>query len=215
MYEEQTTKDTIYMSTFQKISKDLKNRLDKKRYTHTLSVADTAACMAMRFDEDPYRAYLAGLLHDNAKCIEDKKKLALCGKYKLEINTAEQKNPDLLHAKLGSFLAKERYQVEDPEILSSILYHTTGKPAMTTLEQIIYIADYIEINRKKLPGMEVTRKLAFTDLDACMLHILESTLAFLEKKGAAIDQITMETYTYYKERVQHNNEAQKGDTHDE
>ena len=64
MYEEQTTKDTIYMSTFQKISKDLKNRLDKKRYTHTLSVADTAACMAMRFDEDPYRAYLAGLLHD-------------------------------------------------------------------------------------------------------------------------------------------------------
>ena len=115
------------MSTFQKISKDLKNRLDKKRYTHTLSVADTAACMAMRFDEDPYRAYLAGLLHDNAKCIEDKKKLALCGKYKLEINTAEQKNPDLLHAKLGSFLAKERYQVEDPEILSSILYHTTGK----------------------------------------------------------------------------------------
>ena len=107
MYEEQTTKDTIYMSTFQKISKDLKNRLDKKRYTHTLSVADTAACMAMRFDEDPYRAYLAGLLHDNAKCIEDKKKLALCGKYKLEINTAEQKNPDLLHAKLGSFLAKK------------------------------------------------------------------------------------------------------------
>ena len=178
-------------------------------------MADTAACMAMRFDEDPYRAYLAGLLHDNAKCIEDKKKLALCGKYKLEINTAEQKNPDLLHAKLGSFLAKERYQVEDPEILSSILYHTTGKPAMTTLEQIIYIADYIEINRKKLPGMEVTRKLAFTDLDACMLHILESTLAFLEKKGAANDQITMETYTYYKERVQHDNEAQKGDTHDE
>ena len=64
MYEEQTTKDTVNMSTFQKISKDLKNRLDKKRYTHTLSVADTAACMAMRFDEDPYRAYLAGLLHD-------------------------------------------------------------------------------------------------------------------------------------------------------
>ena len=86
---------------------------------------------------------------------------------------------------------------------------------MTMLEKIIYIADYIEINRKKLPGMEVTRKLAFTDLDACMLHILESTLAFLEKKGAAIDQITMETYTYYKERVQHDNEAQKGDTHDE
>ena len=113
------------------------------------------------------------------------------------------------------FWQKKAYQVEDPEILSSILYHTTGKPAMTTLEQIIYIADYIEINRKKLPGMEVTRKLAFTDLDACMLHILESTLAFLEKTGAAIDQITMETYTYYKERVQHDNEAQKGDTHDE
>ena len=141
---------------------------------HGLTVEGTMRWFAneLGYKEDADFWAMAGLLHDNAKCIEDKKKLALCGKYKLEINTAEQKNPDLLHAKLGSFLAKERYQVEDPEILSSILYHTTGKPAMTTLEQIIYIADYIEINRKKLPGMEVTRKLAFTDLDACMLHIL-------------------------------------------
>ena len=203
------------MELIEKMQEDLKETLSERRYEHSIGVMEMAGELAKIYGVDIETAKIAGLLHDNAKCIDDKKKLALCGKYKLEINTAEQKNPDLLHAKLGSFLAKERYQIEDPEILSSILYHTTGKPAMTTLEQIIYIADYIEINRKKLPGMEVTRKLAFTDLDACMLHILESTLAFLGKKGAAIDQITMETYTYYKKRVQHDNEAQKGDTHDE
>ena len=188
------------MSTFQKISKDLKNRLDKKRYTHTLSVADTAACMAMRFDEDPYRAYLAGLLHDNAKCIEDKKKLALCGKYKLEINTAEQKNPDLLHAKLGSFLAKERYQVEDPEILSSILYHTTGKPAMTTLEQIIYIADYIEPNRKIIPGLQKIRETVFVDIDHAICLCAGNTVNYLRKNGKPVDPMSIETYQYYSDK---------------
>lgn len=178
----------------------MEKKLDTKRYNHTLSVAHTAACMAMRFGHDPYKAYIAGLLHDNAKCIPDKKKLSLCYKYGLTVNKAEKAGPDLLHAKLGSFLAGKKYGITDEEILSAILYHTTGRPAMTDFEKIIYIADYIEIHRKKLPDMETIRQLAFADLDKCMLFILENTLSFLKEKGASIDKITLETYEYYKVR---------------
>ena len=180
------------------LTASMKKELDEKRFRHTLSVAHTASAMAMCHGYDPYKAYLAGLLHDCAKCISHDRKLALCDKYEIEVNAVEKENPDLLHAKLGSFLAREKYGIEDEEIVSAVLYHTTGKPAMNMLEKIIYIADYIEIHRKVLPNMEKARRLAFLDLNACMKVILESTLTFLQEKGALVDEITRETYEYYK-----------------
>lgn len=180
------------------LSKCMKKKLDDKRYLHTLSVANTAGCMAMRYGIEPQQAYLAGLLHDNAKCIPHEKKLALCAKYGVVPSPVECENPDLLHAKLGSILAAEKYGIKDEEIISAIAYHTTGKPDMTLLEKIIYIADYIEIHRKPLPNMERIRQLAFTDIDACMLMILESTIRFLSEKRASVDEITLKTYEFYK-----------------
>lgn len=180
------------------LTASMKKELDEKRFRHTLSVAHTASAMAMCYGYDPYKAYLAGLLHDCAKCISHDKKLSLCVKYGIDANTVEEKNPDLLHAKLGSYLAHAKYGIEDEEIISAILYHTTGKPAMSMLEKIIYIADYIEIHRKSLPSMEKARRLAFLDLNACMKVILESTLSFLQEKAAPVDEITRETYEYYK-----------------
>lgn len=179
------------------LSGKMEKVMDKKRYQHTLGVAATASCMAMRFQTDPYKAYLAGLLHDNAKCISNDKKLSVCAKNKLSVNAAEEKNPDLLHAKVGSFLAKDKYRISDEQILSAILWHTTGKPEMTVLEQIIYIADYIEPLRKPQKNMEIVRRLAFEDLDRCMLEILSGTIQYLQDKQAAIDEITMKTYQYY------------------
>ncbi len=186
------------MELLDRLDSLMKEQLDKKRYLHTVSVAQTASCMAMRFGQDPYRAYLAGLLHDNAKCIPHDKKLSLCAKYGLSVNSAQQKSPDLLHANLGSILAKKKYEIKDEEILSAIAYHTTGRPGMSTLEKIIYIADYIEIRRKPLPQIAKIRHAAFSDLDLCMLLILENTIAYLKEKQASIDSITLETYEYYK-----------------
>ena len=55
--------------------------------------------------------------------------------------------------------------MEDKDILNAVLNHTTGRPEMSRLEKIIYIADYIEPNRKKAPNLEEIRNLAFEDLD--------------------------------------------------
>lgn len=176
----------------------LKKELDEKRFNHTLSVAQTAACLAMCHGENPYRAYLAGLLHDCAKCIPHDKKTALCRKYNIKMSDAEKNNPELLHAKLGSCLAREKYGIEDEEILSAIRWHTTGKPDMKLLEKIIYIADYIEIYRKPLLDMDEIRREAFSDLNQCILMILDRTLLYLREKDAVLDEITLETHNYYK-----------------
>ena len=88
-----------------KIRKAMEKALDPKRYEHTLGVAYTAAALAMRYGEDINNAILAGMLHDCAKCLTNEKRLIICEKYNIAISDAERKNPYLLHAKVGSFLA--------------------------------------------------------------------------------------------------------------
>ena len=85
----------------------------------------------------------------------------------------------------------------DEEILSAITWHTTGRPGMTLLDKIIYIADYIEPNRNILPEMDIIRKEAFSDIDKCLLHILKNCVTYLDNKKAVIDPLTRETYEYY------------------
>ena len=181
-----------------KMQKKLKSELDYYRYEHTMGVMHTAACLAMRYDEDVERALIAGLLHDCAKCIPADEKIKMCKKNHIEISAAEKSNPGLLHAKLGAFLAKEKYGITDEGILRAITFHTTGCPEMTLLDKIIYIADYIEAGRKPLPNMEEVRKLAFCDLDACLYRILKDSLVYLESKGNVVDPMTEKTYLYYK-----------------
>lgn len=176
----------------------MRKKLDRRRYLHTISVAYTAANMAMVYGADLHLAYIAGLLHDNAKCIPAEKKLLLCRKYKLPVNEAEEANPDLLHARLGACLAHEKYKIEEAEILNAIRYHTTGRPDMSLMEKIIYIADYIEPRRKPLKDMEKIRKYAYTDIDRALFTILENVLCYLKKKEAAIDALTLEALEFYK-----------------
>lgn len=175
----------------------LQKKLDAKRYEHTIGVAYTAACLAMAHGVSVEKAYLAGLLHDNAKCMSEEQKAKLCEKYGIKLTKAEKANHDLLHAKVGAYHAKNKYGVDDEEVFEAILWHTTGKPDMTALDKIIYIADYIEPNRKMLKRIDEIRSLAFHDLDQAMVMILENTISYLEQKGAIIDEITKETYDFY------------------
>lgn len=181
-----------------KMKRKVQEYLDYVRYEHTMGVMYTAASMAMRYDADLEKALTAGLLHDCAKCIPSEKKIKLCEKNGVYISEAEKRNPGLLHAKLGAFLASTKYDISDQEILDAITYHTTGRPQMTLLDKIVYIADYIEPNRTEAPNLDEIRKLAFVDIDACLYRILEDSLAYLQTKNEVIDPMTEQTYLYYK-----------------
>lgn len=180
------------------IKKELKEVLTDKRYEHTLGVAYTALCLAMVYDTDIKKAELAGLLHDNAKCMSDEKLLKKCNKHGLNISKIEKEQPYLLHAKLGAFYAREKYGVCDKDIISAIYYHTTGHPDMTMLEKIIFVADYIEPGRNKAHNLNEIRKLSFSDIDKAVYRIAEDTLQYLNKDKRKLDEMTEKTYHYYK-----------------
>lgn len=184
-----------------KLTKAMEEVQTGKRFQHTLGVAFTSAAMAMRFDVPMLDAQIAGLLHDCAKCLSDEKLIKICEKNDISMTEVERKNPYLLHGKVGAFLANTEYEVEDQDILNAITYHTTGRPDMSALEKIVFIADYIEPSRKVQPGLDEVRKLAFMDLDAAVIRILHDTLTYLQGKSVEIDPMTQETYEYYLKEI--------------
>lgn len=182
----------------QQIEKDLKHKLDAHRYIHTMGVMYTAAALAMKHEADIEQAMLAGLLHDCAKCIPADRKIKLCEKYNIRMTDVEKRNPFLLHAKLGAFIAAKKYNIDDDEIISAILNHTTGKPDMSKLDKIIFLADYIEPQRKKANRLALIRKMAFENLDRAVALVMHDTLHYLQSFGGEIDPVTQIAYDYYK-----------------
>jgi len=161
----------------EQVSSRLQKELTSHRYAHTLGVADTAVKLAEHYHLDKERAYLAGLLHD-------------CGK---------PYGSALGHAGIGAKLAEFYYGVRDPEILSAIACHTVGKPDMTMLEKVIFIADMIEPGRDRAESLPELRKLAYEDLDRCVFRILETVHEYLAENGISIDDTSKRVYNYYKE----------------
>lgn len=180
------------------IKADLKEKLPKKRYEHTLGVAYTAAALAMCYGEDILKAELAGILHDVAKA---KKSFELKDDMKgyidpytdgAYVDLIANKAPQILHAVYAPYLAKKDYKIEDKDILSAIRWHTTGKKDMTMLEKIVFVADYIEPNRKKLPDLDRIRTLSFHDISDAVKVIAKSTIEYLGSQGMYIDKFTYE-----------------------
>lgn len=184
------------------LQKQVKEVLTEDRFEHTLGVMYTAESLAMRYGTDMTQAAVAGLLHDCAKCIPNAQKIKMCRKNGIEITEMEEANPSLLHAKLGAYLAKSVYGVTDPEILSAISCHTTGKPDMSMLDMIIYMADYIEPNRDKAPNLKEIRKKTFENIEEALYQVLESTLTYLSDRPEMIDPTTKISYDFYKWKLQ-------------
>ncbi len=181
-----------------KIRKAMEKSLDAKRFEHTLGVAYTAAALAMCNHVDTESAIIAGLLHDCAKCLSDEKRLSICEKRNMSISKVERRNPSLLHAKVGSILAMEEYDIDDMDIIQAIMNHTTGRPGMSALEKIIFVADYMEPGRNKAKNLDLIREMAFYNLDDALFKILEDTLVYLEESEDEIDDMTKKTYDFYK-----------------
>ncbi len=180
-----------------RIQEQLKNEQKPLRFMHTLGVAYTCANLAMCYNINLMQAYLAGLLHDCAKHMSSDQLIDYCLKKNIMISDTQKAMPFLLHGKVGSLIAKDVYKVEDKEILSAIKWHTTGRPNMSLLEKIVFVADYIEPHRDKAPNLPMLRKLAFENIDQAVCLIAKQTLDYLENQ--VIDEATIETYNFYKD----------------
>lgn len=190
--------------SFDELNAEISRRLPKKRYLHTLGVVETAEKLALKYNVDVSKAKTAALLHDCAKPLSGSAMKNLCDQNGVEYSeneiTDEQTMQSLLHSKAGMIIAQNCYYISDSEILSAIYHHTVGRPNMSKLEKIIFVADYIEPGRKQStnPPLDFIRKTAFEDIDMAVYLISKNTLNYLITSQRTIDKKTKETMRFYK-----------------
>lgn len=172
--------------------------LKPKRMPHVLGTEQEAVRLAERYGADVTKARIAALLHDCTKKLDMDEQLALCKKYHIPLDELERKALKLLHSKTGAAIARDVFAVDD-DVYSAILYHTTGKPDMTLLEKIIYLADYIEPTRD-FPGVEALRRTAYEDLDRGLLMGLTMTIDEMEEMGNPVHHMTRDARDYLMKR---------------
>ncbi|MFP7375995.1 bis(5'-nucleosyl)-tetraphosphatase (symmetrical) YqeK [Bacillus paralicheniformis] len=170
----------------------VQEQLTEQRYIHTVGVMETAVKLAERFGADVKKAEIAAIFHDYAKFRpkEEMKQIILNGGGRLEVLDFHH---ELWHAPAGAALVKTEVGITDEDILSAIRFHTSGRPNMTLLEKVIYVADYIEPGRR-FPGVEEVRTLAEEDLDLALIQALKNTMTFLISKNQAVYPETVATY---------------------
>ena len=172
--------------------------LKPNRVAHVLGCRDTAVELAKYWGADVTDAARAGILHDITKAIDGPLQLTLCEAYGKILSDFSRKYPKTLHALTGSLVA-ERIFGENEAVVSAICHHTTGKADMNLLEKIIYVADYMEPNRK-FPGVESLRELARSDIDAALQLGLEMTLVHLANLGDEVSPESREALEFLKNR---------------
>ncbi len=184
------------MQSIDEITNYLKANLSEKRFKHITGVAKTAEALAKKWGADSDKAFLAGLVHDCAKEIPLKDAIERLINSGYSPDEIELRSPALLHAPLGAVVAREIFGISDNEILDSIAFHTTGRPEMSLLEKIIYVADFTEPGRI-YPEAEEVRKLSYIDIDRAVLKETDMVIKFTVDKGRAIHPATVLTRNYY------------------
>ena len=175
--------------TEQKARRLAKKRLSAKRYQHTLNVRRMAVKLAKRWGADPEKAALAALLHDTAKELPREEMLQILNDNAIMAENAQNRPSPVWHGICAAILAQTQWGVEDEEVLSAIRCHTTGKPGMSLLDEIVFLADMTSAERD-YPEVDYLRKLEKKDIHQAIREALEMNLHWLEESGRPVDEET-------------------------
>ncbi len=171
----------------------LQSRLRPDRYTHSLCVAEEAKRLALRWGGDPEKAYTAGLLHDIMKHTNQEQQLQICKDFDILLDTVTRSSPKLWHAISGAVYVEKLLGVDDPDIVTAIRYHTTGREAMSLMERVLFLADFTSADRD-YDDVDVMRRLVDEDPDEAMRYALSYTVRELAAGGAPIHPDTIAAY---------------------
>jgi nicotinate-nucleotide adenylyltransferase len=180
----------------------LKRKMSAKRYAHILGAAREAARLAAIHGADPKKAYTAGLLHDCAKETPNKKRL--CVQYGIELDNVMKEKPDLSHGLLAAEIAAREFGVKGKNTLNAIRYHQTGRPEMSLLEKVVFVADLTEETRYPNLRIDFLRELADKDLDAAVYECLRVKIEHTNKtqKSGSLHPSGVKAFEYYKQLVE-------------
>jgi predicted HD superfamily hydrolase involved in NAD metabolism len=163
----------------EKVLNWLTQNVPDPRVNHILRVEQMAMDLAVDYKVDPEKAAMAGLMHDLAKCFKPQKLLQMAEKEGLEVDEVIAANPHLLHADVSAIVARETFGVDDEEVLQAIANHTLGRPSMSLLCSIVFLADSIEPGRGDTPQLQALRQISRQNIHQAVALTCDYTLKLL------------------------------------
>ncbi len=178
----------------EELKEELKKYLKDDRYAHSICVMDTCRKLAIKYGVNKQKAMKAGLMHDLAK----EQSFDELRKYIKENNvyatSMEMFLGVTLHGKVSADICKKKYYFS-PDMCKAISVHTTGKPKMTMLEKIVFIADKIDETRT-YEGVQELRDLAFNDINKAIVKNIDNTIINNIKRGRPILEESIKTRNF-------------------
>lgn len=182
------------MKSYDEIYENVKSTLSEKRFYHSVCVMERAMEYAKLYNVNIEKAKLAGLVHDIAKEVPKESRISNAEKLGVELDEIEKENTGLIHAKAGAKIAELEFGL-GKDICEAIAYHTTGKANMSTLDKIIYLADFTGKDRK-FEDTDFLYYLCQKDLDKAMFYCLKKTITEKTAEGKVLHLDTVKAYNY-------------------
>ncbi len=170
-----------------------------ERFRHIQNVKKVAVALGEVYKARIPDVIAASYLHDITKNLSDEENIRLAGNlYSEDVPKA------CAHAYAACNLAREKFLIDDEDILNAIKYHCSGRKAMSLLEKIIFVSDFIEEGRDFVD--EELRKKASDNLDATVLVIMKRTKEYLLKNNLPFSSLTEEAIQYYEKELEELND---------
>jgi predicted HD superfamily hydrolase involved in NAD metabolism len=160
-----------------------------------------SAQLARHHKLDIEKAAQAGLLHDLAKYFKPARLLKIARAEGLEIDPVSEAHPHLLHAEVSAIVARDTFGIKDEEVLQAIANHTLGRPGMSLLSCIVFLADTLEPGRGNTPELETLRQLSHQNLHQAVWLTCDYSLKFLLETHCLIHPQTISTRNWFLETV--------------
>ncbi len=176
-----------------KYKKILKEKLNEKRYEHSLCVADEAKRLALKYGGDCEKCFKAGLLHDITKNLPDNEHLKIFETFGIILSRIEAGAKKLWHAMSGATYLKCFLGETDDEIIDAVRFHTTAKADMSLTAKILYLADFTSRDRD-YPDVDEMRRLVDISLDDALVYALQYSISDLVDSKRPIHPDTLEAY---------------------
>jgi len=177
----------------------LSRNLSPKRFEHSYNVSKLAVELAARHGENILKAQTAALLHDCAKNMSGAELVKTCARAKIKVKYFDEikiNAPHLLHSHVSAYIAKKHFCIKDKNILAAIENHTLGRPGMSVLEKIIFIADFASLDRKHKHTSKI-RKTAMVNLEEALIRVISDEIKYIAGKGMWLCMQSVDTWNYY------------------
>ncbi|MDR2771977.1 MAG: bis(5'-nucleosyl)-tetraphosphatase (symmetrical) YqeK [Elusimicrobiota bacterium] len=184
------------------ILKYIKENLSPERFNHCVNVSKLAVSIAISHKTDSSKAEIAGLLHDCAKNLSDKKQIDFfTSRPKIKyFALIAQHSPKLLHSYASAIIAKEKFSISDKDILNAIAHHTLGNENMSLLEKIIYVADSVSFERNNSDAVYI-RKLAKENIDEAFVEVMRHKIEYVLKKRNWLCPKCIDVWNFYAQKI--------------